>query len=82
MAGPGGYSAVGERTWRSRIGLWLSVFVLVSPAILIFLWMLSLSLKNELDNTAYPPVFIPSPPTLMNYIETFEKNRILLYFWN
>lgn len=82
MAGPGGYSAVGERTWRSRLGLWLSVFILVSPAILIFLWMLSLSLKNELDNTAYPPVFIPSPPTLMNYIETFEKNRILLYFWN
>lgn len=82
MAGPGGYTAVGERTLRSRLGLWLSVFILVSPAILIFLWMLSLSLKNELDNTAYPPVFIPSPPTLMNYIETFEKNRILLYFWN
>ena len=29
--------------------------------------MLSLSLKNELDNTAFPPVFIPNPPTLDNY---------------
>jgi len=75
-------SAVGTRTWRSRLGLWLSVFILVSPAILVFLWMLSLSLKTEIDNTAYPPVFIPGPATFANYIETFEKNRILLYFWN
>ena len=55
---------------------------LVSPAVLVFLWMLSLSLKTEIDNIAFPPVFIPSPPTLANYVEVFEKNRILLYFWN
>lgn len=67
--------------WRN-IGFGLSVFALVSPAILVFLWMISLSLKNELDNTAFPPVFIPSPPTLANYIEVFEKNNFLLYFWN
>ena len=35
--------------------------VLVSPALFVFLWMLSLSLKNEVDNMAYPPVFIPRP---------------------
>jgi multiple sugar transport system permease protein len=75
-------SAVGTRTLGSRIGLWLSVFFLVSPAVLVFLWMLSLSLKTEIDNIAYPPVFIPNPPTLANYVETFDKNRILLYFWN
>ena len=45
---------------RSALALRAS-FVLVSPAILFFLWMLSLSLKNEIDNTAYPPVFIPDP---------------------
>ena len=44
-----------------KIGFWLSVLVIVSPAILVFLWMLSLSLKNEIDNLAYPPVFIPEP---------------------
>ena len=33
--------------------------VIVSPAILFFLWMASLSLKFEVDNAAYPPVFIP-----------------------
>jgi multiple sugar transport system permease protein len=67
--------------WR-KLGFSASVFALVSPAILVFLWMISLSLKNELDNTAYPPVFIPNPPTLQNYLDVFEKNNFLLYFWN
>ncbi len=60
----------------------LSVLVLVSPAVLVFLWMLSLSLKTELDNTAFPPVFIPDPPTLDNYREVFARNDFLLYAWN
>ncbi len=65
-----------------RVGLYLSVLVLISPALLLFLWMLSLSLKNEADNTAYPPVFIPNPPTLANFAEVFEKNDFLTYTWN
>jgi multiple sugar transport system permease protein len=73
---------VGTETFGSKVGLWLSVFVLVSPAILVFLWMLSLSLKNDIDNIAFPPVFVPNPPTLDNYIEVFQKNKILQYFWN
>ena len=56
--------------------------VLISPAILFFLWMISLSLKNEADNTAYPPVFIPWPPTLANFIDVFEKNDFLSYTIN
>jgi len=65
-----------------RIGLYGSVLVLISPAALLFLWMLSLSLKNEVDNTAYPPVFIPNPPTLANFVEVFQKNDFLNYTWN
>jgi multiple sugar transport system permease protein len=60
----------------------LSLVVLVSPAILVFLWMLSLSLKNDADNTAFPPVFIPNPPVLDNFRDVFAKNNFLLYFWN
>ncbi len=70
------------RRLLGSIGLYASVFVLVSPALLLFLWMLSLSLKNEADNTAYPPVFIPNPPTLANFVDVFEKNDFLLYTWN
>ncbi len=73
---------VGKRSRGGRIALWVSVIFLVSPAVLVFLWMLSLSLKTEIDNIAYPPVFIPNPPTLASYVEVFQKNRILLYFWN
>src|SRR3954453_11280251 len=70
-----------RRVW-GWVGLYLSVFVLISPALLLFLWMLSLSLKNEVDNTAFPPVFIPNPPTLANFIDVFEKNDFLNYTWN
>ena len=65
-----------------RVGFWLSVVVILSPAVFVFLWMLSLGLKNEIDNLAYPPVFIPSPPTLNNFIDVFEKNSIGRYLWN
>jgi multiple sugar transport system permease protein len=75
-------ATIGRKPVRTWIALGLSVLLLVSPAVLVFLWMLSLSLKTEIDNIAFPPVFIPAPPTLANYVEVFEKNRILLYFWN
>ena len=70
------------RQLLGRAGLYVSVLVLVSPAILFFLWMASLSLKNELDNTAYPPVFIPTQPTLTNFVDVFEKNDFLTYTIN
>jgi multiple sugar transport system permease protein len=70
------------RHWFNRAGLYASVVLLASPALLFFLWMLSLSLKNELDNTAYPPVFIPNPPTLANFVSVFEKNDFLTYAIN
>ena len=45
--------------------------------LLVFLWMLSLSFKNELDNTAYPPVFIPNPPTLANFVACSRRTIFL-----
>ncbi|MCW3477253.1 carbohydrate ABC transporter permease [Limobrevibacterium gyesilva] len=65
-----------------RVFFYLSVFALISPALLVFLWMLSLSLKNEVDNMAFPPVFIPNPPTLDNFIDVFAKNDFLTYTYN
>ncbi len=65
-----------------KIAFALSVFVIVSPAILVMLWMLSLSLKNEVDNMAYPPVLIPSPPTLANFEAVFENANLMRYLVN
>jgi len=70
------------RHWLGRIGLYVSVLILVSPALLFFLWMASLALKNEIDNTAYPPVFIPTELTLANFVDVFEKNDFLTYTIN
>jgi multiple sugar transport system permease protein len=71
-----------RKRWLRRVGFWLSVVVIVSPAVLVFLWMLSLSLKTEIDNLAYPPVFIPNPPTFANFLQVFEQNSIGRYLWN
>ena len=58
------------------------MFVIVSPAILFFLWMASLSLKFEIDNAAYPPVFIPEHFAWKNYADVLASNRFLTYFIN
>jgi multiple sugar transport system permease protein len=71
-----------QRRWLGEAGVYASIIILISPSILFFLWMLSLSLKNEADNTAYPPVFIPWPPTLDNFIDVFAKNDFLTYTIN
>src|SRR5882724_3018448 len=65
-----------------RIGLWFSIFLIVSPAILFFVWMLSLSVKFEVDNAAYPPVFIPEHFAWQNYSDVLASNRFLTYFKN
>jgi multiple sugar transport system permease protein len=70
------------RTILGRIGLAFGVFLIVSPAILFFLWMLSLSIKFEVDNAAYPPVFIPEHFAWKNYADVFASNRFFTYFAN
>lgn len=72
------------RLWKmaADAGFGLAVLALVAPAVMVFLWMLSLSLKTELDNTAFPPVFIPNPPTLRNFELVFERNDFVRFFWN
>jgi multiple sugar transport system permease protein len=66
----------------SRLGLWFAILVIVSPAILFFVWMLSLSVKYEIDNAAYPPVFIPDRFAWKNYVDVLASNRFSTYFVN
>ncbi len=65
-----------------RIGFLFAALVFVSPVVLFFLWMLSLSLKFEIDNAAYPPVFIPEHFAWSNYVKVFAENNFFRYFWN
>ncbi|WP_200840857.1 carbohydrate ABC transporter permease [Geminicoccus flavidas] len=66
----------------NRIGLWFAVLMIVSPAVLFFVWMLSLSLKYEVDNAAYPPILIPENFAWANYAAVLESNRFGTYFLN
>ena len=69
-------------TLLRRLGLVFVALVLVSPVVLFFLWMVSLSLKFEIDNGAYPPIFIPQQVAWGNYPQVFEENNFFLYLRN
>ncbi|MDQ3541028.1 MAG: carbohydrate ABC transporter permease [Chloroflexota bacterium] len=56
--------------------------VLLMPAVFVFLWMLNLSLKPDVENVAYPPVFIPRHPTLDQFREVFRSSPFGLYTRN
>ncbi|MBL8830946.1 MAG: carbohydrate ABC transporter permease [Rhodospirillales bacterium] len=74
--------SVSLRRFARKLAFGFAVFVIVSPAILVILWMLSLALKNEVDNMAYPPVFVPSTFNFQNFFDVIERNRLDLYFLN
>ncbi len=65
-----------------RFGLYFGLLVLLSPVLFVFLWMLSLSLKPDVENTAYPPIFIPRSLTLDNFREVFQENPFARYTLN
>lgn len=66
----------------SKLGLALAIFLIVSPAILFFVWMFSLSVKFEVDNAAYPPILIPDRFAWKNYADVLASNRFSTYFVN
>ena len=70
------------RTLLRRIGLFFAVLVTISPALMFFVWMLSLSLKYEIDNGAYPPILIPDRFAWKNYAEILGSNNFLGFFEN
>ncbi len=70
------------RKFVNKLGLAVCIFLLVSPALLFFIWMISLSLKYEIDNGAYPPILIPDRIAWKNYASILEGNSFLHYFWN
>lgn len=56
--------------------------VITMPALFFIFWMISLSVKTEIDNIASPPIFIPSELTLQNYVDVFANNNMFRYLIN
>ena len=52
------------------------------PTVFVFYWMITLSLKPQVEATAYPPSFLRFSSTLAGYREVFTKYPFFLYTWN
>jgi multiple sugar transport system permease protein/sn-glycerol 3-phosphate transport system permease protein len=63
----------------------ITYILLISGAFVIsipFLWMVSTSLKAQMDVFLFPPRWIPDPPQWQNYREVFTIWPFLRYTWN
>lgn len=47
-----------------------------------FIWLLSSTLKTNVEINAVPPTFFPTLPTIENYLNVFKKFKIWIYFSN
>jgi putative chitobiose transport system permease protein len=74
--------AVTPRTVVRRLLFGLFVALLLLPTLFFFFWMISLSVKPDADNLAYPPVFIPSGVTADNYRSVFDNSPFARYALN
>lgn len=51
-----------------------AILILVSVLMLFpFLWLISSSLKSQLEIFSYPPTWIPNPPVFENYVEAMTR---------
>jgi len=68
---------------RDRVNPWTYVFLvaLLVPFLFPLGWMLLSSLKTQVQNTAYPPIWFFTP-TLANYREVFQKNPFFTFTVN
>jgi multiple sugar transport system permease protein len=68
---------------RDRVNPWTYVLLvlLLIPFLFPLAWMLLSSLKTQVQNTAYPPVWVFTP-TLGNYREVFQKNPFFTFTVN
>jgi multiple sugar transport system permease protein len=58
------------------------VVAVMLPTIFVFYWMLTLSLKPQVEAAGYPPSFFRFTVTFKGYVEVFAKYPFLLYVWN
>ena len=63
-------------------GYYVLVCVAMLPTVFVFYWMVTLSLKTQVEAAGYPPHFFRFALTFKNYTEVFQKNPFLLYIWN
>lgn len=73
----------GKPVSRGARLLTYALLILLSMMMLFpFLWLVSSSLKSQLDIFAYPPKWIPDPPVWQNYIDAMTFRPFGIYLRN
>ncbi len=68
--------------WLGTAGFYALAVLFMLPTVFVFYWMITLSLKPQVEATAYPPSFFRFSVTTRGYREVFTKYPFLLYTWN
>jgi len=71
--------------WRRRLAAGLTYLGLAGALVFFlgpFFWIVTTSLKGDSDFFAFPPVWIPSHPSLAHYVGLFTRASGLRYFLN
>jgi len=74
-----------SKPWRAfakTAGFYGLVIVVMLPTAFVFYWMITLSLKPQIEAAAFPPSFFHFTVTFKGYVEVFAKHPFLLYTWN
>ena len=72
----------GLRKVAKTIGFYGLVILVMLPTAFVFYWMITLSLKPQVEAAGYPPSFFRFTVTFKGYVEVFAKHPFLLYIWN
>jgi multiple sugar transport system permease protein len=71
-----------RRRWWSTAGFYGLAGLFMLPTAFVFYWMLTLSLKPQVEANASPPSFVRFSVTTAGYREVFTKYPFFLYTWN
>ncbi|HEX9277021.1 MAG TPA: carbohydrate ABC transporter permease [Casimicrobiaceae bacterium] len=74
-------STAAQRRRRNAVLLPLAVVLVLAAYLFPFYWMVLASLKTQIQNFAFPPLFLFTP-TLDNYRSVFVNNPFVLYLGN
>ena len=68
--------------WFKGLLFYLLVFILLIPAGFVFFWMITSSLKYQVDIYAMPPKWLDFSLTLKNYVTAFQTTPFTRYALN
>jgi len=72
-----------SRHWPvDRLFTWIVLLVGAVLMALPFVWMISSSLKTQVEVFQYPPRWIPNPPQWSNYVEALVYKPFHIYLKN